>query len=846
MINFDEMSVNWFSIKEKNIKEILFSANISLKPKKSNNEYQSNFFEGLKKYQKPIREDFSKYYKIKNYFNTFIDGKLYKDGGLNKSFKVIENNFNIIPNEFEAEICVIQNIINKSINDSFINKKEISKLIITSILECFKYDVQEKIEIYYYKEYKIDINNSLEELKKISSLYQEIFINKKIFERIQEFLNKIQFYKIDKKEIILQNDKENIISFEEVLESSLLPSFISKNTVEYIKLKKDIIDKIANYVFSDKNITNLKNEQFDALKKIINDKTNILAVLKTGFGKSLIYQLFAFLQPNIMLAFFPINALIMDQSFILTQENKFEFTMSNQDIKDNNNLINNEIISHKRLFLITAERMENIKVNHTFKNLSNFIGTIVFDEAHCISEWGHDFRPSYLVARHITENIKNENKNLKTIALTATAAPYIQNDIMKILNIPFIGLINIANTSGLHRKELKYKLIKKDDNGSIKRYEQKEVWKDIALETGAKVSKKEGLSIIYFIYAACGKWNNKASAEYAFKTLSINKSGLYTGSNKEYYDQQELLPLNDFGTIRNLKMMFATKSFGMGINLENCNYVALIQPPSSLEDLYQQSGRAGRKGQNSLIEIFYSSIHLEDPMLKSSPFSFFLTLTEERQIMQPIILTYIIEMIKDSDFKDFNIDLTEFKKMFTKLKKANDFQNYVKWSIGHLINEFNIVSYYTVTYIGLRITEIQIFLNKKVTSMNYINNNINKTIQKYSLNNKQDMEINIETFYKHYFEEISKQRKTGINIFVNELRKIDDQSNIDSNVVINNALNNYYKTKNKTSYTFVDKYFALMENKDELDILIDTLKKEFEVQNKNDLRELISRHPNKT
>ena len=845
-----ESNNNWFFINKDNIKYFINKTKELNKFKKELNDDNSIFKEWKKN---NIQEDVAEYnttvkeyYKINDSFNTFIKNNTYKDGGLNKSFIVIKNNLDIHNNIYEPEICAIQNFINKSINSHFINKINISTLIISTILECFKTQTNpnETLFISYYKNYEIKINNTLEELKQSLFLYQEIFKTKDIYIKINLFLKNIEFKEIKTKEMIFKTKTKIIISFKETIALSFLPSFISKSKIEYVILKKDVIDKMVQYIFKEQQIDKLKYEQFNAIKKIINDKTNILAVLKTGFGKSLIYQLFSFLQPNIIIAIFPINALILDQSFILSKKNNFEFTMSNQDIKNNNNIINAKTISHKRLFLITAERLENVDVNHTLSNLSNFIGTIVFDEAHCISEWGHDFRPSYLVARHMMENIKNKNKELKIIALTATAAPYIQKDIMKILNIFYNGLINIADTSGLYRKELKYKLIKKDDHGFLKRKDQKSIWKDIALEVSKKSTTYKGLSIIYFIYASSGSWNNIASAEYAFKTLEFKNSGLYIGSKKEYYNNnKELLILEDFSSIHDLKTIFATKSFGMGINIENCNYVALIQPPSSLEDLYQQSGRAGRKGQDSLVEIFYSNIHLKDPMLKSSPFYYFLKIQDKRKELQPKIVKSIIDIIKDNDFKNIIININELRKFIKQDKYLKDFQNYVKWAIAHLINEFNLISYYTVIYKGFSISHINIYLNKKVTSIKYIDDNINKTIKKYSLETQNEsIESNINIFYKYYFEEISKQKKAGINIFVNELKKIDNQIDIDSNKIINNSLNNYYKTKNESNYSFVDKYFSLMKNKKELNILINALKQEINYQDITDLKEVIARH----
>ncbi|TCG10329.1 DEAD/DEAH box helicase, partial [Mycoplasma marinum] len=566
------------------------------------------------------------------------------------------------------------------------------------------------------------------------------------------------------------------------------PSFISKKQVKYKSIEKEILDRIVAYAFHAQGIKKLKDEQFLAVKKLLIDGGNILAVLKTGFGKSLIYQLFSFLQPVIILAIFPINALIDDQNLHLNA-NGFDFSMSNAEIKKKRNRIDEATLANKRLFLITAERLENIEVNYMLKSLAHFVGAIVFDEAHCISEWGHDFRPSYLVVRHVMQNIKERNDKMKIIALTATAAPYIQKDIMNILNINSKGLINLADGSGLERKELKYKLIKENDSHLKTKNDKKRFWGEIAVNVAKKQEFENGVSILYFIYA--NKWNRKypnlASAEHAFEESSIKNSGLFIGRKKEIINElgekKEEEKLNPF---KKASVLFATKSFGMGVNIEECNYVGLIQPPSSLEDLYQQAGRAGRKGQDSLVEIRYSNSHLVDPMQKSSPFRFFLSNDKVRVGLQPYLVDELLSLIEENNFKDLIINVKELHAKQMNIHeeiyiRKNNFDNYLKWSIAHLINEFGIIDYYVVNYgMGTSLKTIRIFVNKANKKSEDIDKRIEKTLSNYAIDNNGFNRIDkIKQFYEFYFAEIEKQKKTGINIFVNELRKIDKIENFD-------------------------------------------------------------------
>ena len=235
-----------------------------------------------------------------------------------------------------------------------------------------------------------------------------------------------------------------------------------------------------------------------------------------------------------------------------------------------------------------------------------------------------------------------------------------------------------------------------------------------------RATEKEGVSIFYFMYSsASGKWgaNNNLSAELFYRALNRPRTGLYTGQKKEYIDSNgNIIESEDINNFKELDIIFATKSFGMGINLEECNYVGFIQPPSSLEDLYQQAGRAGRAGQDSEIDIYYAQYHLGNPLAKDSPFAFFLKMESERYEAQPWITKKLISEIIISDQLLIKISMQGlFKEMLDEgfwrnknntlksLWQVPEFSNYVKWSIAHLINEFNLIDFYSIDYSGMKV-----------------------------------------------------------------------------------------------------------------------------------------------
>ena len=778
-----------------------------------------------------------------------LTGSIFSSSTRDLSFKVdYISGLKDIHKKYNPYASVMQNIINRG-NKIFTNNDKVDSLLFTIILELFKRG-------YKTKDFKITLD--YESFSFVSDTKKELIEYIRWFSKITnafpkgmiEFIDGLKISKSIKVEYIavISKKEDMIIELKKVTKNQhhLPPSFISIDRIKYKSLIKNkvTINKILKLVFyNDKTkISKLKEEQLLSLDFILNRGKNILAVLKTGFGKSLIYQFASILQPVIFLNIFPINSLIKDQSISISDEMNLTYSIDNEELKTiNNSSLHRKLLATKRMFLVTPERLENKEMQNYFWSLNEMIGFMIFDEAHCISEWGHDFRPSYLMARHLMESL-TKNNDLKVIALTATAAPHIQKDIAKLLQIDKGNIINIANSSGLERKEIKYEFIKHEIN-DFDRWNRSKAYTSIIDEyiNYSKNNYEQGIAFFMksgnFSDEEKDKYLIKINAFSAFKRLS-NKSGvgLYSGKNKFIENMEHQIPPSQFSKFRELNYILATKSFGMGINLKKCDYVLLSEPPYSLEDLYQQSGRVGRVGQESLVQILYHNRSLIDPLSKDSPYSFFLIVEKKRREQQLIILSRLIELIF-KEKSDFTLNLRHFLN-----KNTVDEQNYLKWAISHLITEFNLIEKYHVKYGGgmFKLASIGIFINKNIDPTIFLNK-INESNKKIGIL-KHSSTINdaISMFYDYYFDKLQNDKLIGINILRNKL--LDSKEEL-GNKAIYEVLTDYYRTRmddvDKMVVTGMQK---IIESKS-IEEIIEAFSKNSNKINKFELMEAVSRFP---
>ncbi len=319
-------------------------------------------------------------------------------------------------------------------------------------------------------------------------------------------------------------------------------------------------------------------------EKIINNlllQNDTMVIMPTGGGKSMCYQLPALLLDGCAIIVSPLIALMKNQVDVLRGFYKNEsiaHVLNSSLTKTQANQVKNDIFSNKtKLVYVAPESL--IKEDNIIFFRKSKISFYAIDEAHCISEWGHDFRPEYRKLRDIINNIGQA----PVIALTATATPKVRQDIMKNLQINDGELF----IDSFNRKNLFYEIKQK---------------KDVAKQIIQYISSRKGESgIVYCL--------SRKKVEEIAATLQVNNikalpyhAGL---DSKTRVENQEKFLMDDCNVI------VATIAFGMGIDKPDIRYVIHHDIPKSLEGYYQETGRAGRDGGKGDLITFYDYKDIE-------------------------------------------------------------------------------------------------------------------------------------------------------------------------------------------------------------------------------------------
>ncbi len=316
------------------------------------------------------------------------------------------------------------------------------------------------------------------------------------------------------------------------------------------------------------------DDQWNTIQKIFNGE-RILLIEKTGFGKSLCYQYPATQFKGTTIIFSPLIALMRDQvKFIESKNIPTASINSNQTDDENDEIIRNAITGKYKILFIAPERQENQQWIEAATKIN--ISMVVIDEAHCISVWGHDFRPAY---RRIINLVTLLPKNFPVLATTATATPRVEEDIKN-----QIGK-NITSIRGnLLRNNFNLRVVK------VNSEDEKMIW------LGENISNLPGTGIIYTGTKVSTEQYSRWFEYLQIKSINYN-SGLDGESRKEI---ETGLMHNDY------KCVVSTNALGMGIDKPGLRFIVHTQMPQSPIHYYQEIGRAGRDGEPAWVILFFN------------------------------------------------------------------------------------------------------------------------------------------------------------------------------------------------------------------------------------------------
>jgi len=312
--------------------------------------------------------------------------------------------------------------------------------------------------------------------------------------------------------------------------------------------------------------------QKEVISRVLQGRSSA-AIFPTGAGKSLCYQLPALMLPHMTLVVSPLLSLMKDQlDFLLSFNIKAARLDSSLKNDEYNRIINDAKEGNLKILMISVERFKNERFRTHLANMN--ISLLVVDEAHCISEWGHNFRPEYLRLPEYQREFAIE----QSLLLTATATAEVTADMGSKFNISPEDII----TTGFYRKNLYLKMTSIDGNKK-----RKKLLEDL--------SQNPGESTIVYVTLQKTAEN---TAEF-LASNGLNASPYHGGMKNE-----ERVDIQNRFMEGSLKCVVATIAFGMGIDKDNIRRVIHYNLPKSIENYSQEIGRSGRDGNRSVCEVY--------------------------------------------------------------------------------------------------------------------------------------------------------------------------------------------------------------------------------------------------
>ena len=319
------------------------------------------------------------------------------------------------------------------------------------------------------------------------------------------------------------------------------------------------------------------------------------ALLPTGGGKSICFQIPALMSEGICIVISPLIALMKDQVQNLQNIGIKAIALtggiSSDEIID---LLDNCLFGNYKFLYIAPERLQSDWILERIQKLP--VNLIAIDEAHCVSQWGHDFRPAYLKI----SVLKTHFTKVPFLALTASATQRVQDDVIKELQLENVQVF----TKSFERANLAYMVFTTEDK----------------LQMMQQILKKNPQPSIIYVT------NRKACTDISKQLQGLGFSATYYHGGLSYKEKDQNMKL---WMTEKVQVMVATNAFGMGIDKANVKTIIHLHIPPNLENYYQEAGRAGRNGEKAFAILLTNPsdiIHVEDQFLKNLSDKAFLNL----------------------------------------------------------------------------------------------------------------------------------------------------------------------------------------------------------------------------
>lgn len=330
---------------------------------------------------------------------------------------------------------------------------------------------------------------------------------------------------------------------------------------------KELLKKYFGY-------DDFRNGQSEVIEHILNG-TDVLAIMPTGAGKSICYQIPALLLDGVTIVISPLISLMKDQVDTLCEVGiKAALINSSLSLSEFRNVVANAKMEMYKLIYVAPERLETDIFLELIQSIN--VSMVAVDESHCVSQWGHDFRPSYM---DISKIVGRLPKRPVIAAFTATATPQVKDDIIKLLKLknPF------SLTTGFDRENLYFRVLKPED-----KFVQ-------LIKYLNSVKGKSGI-----VYASTRKTVDSICEK-------LNKKGYLAAKYHAGLSENERSNNQESFLCDRISVMVATNAFGMGIDKSNVSFVIHYNMPKNMESYYQEAGRAGRDGESAECVLFYSA-----------------------------------------------------------------------------------------------------------------------------------------------------------------------------------------------------------------------------------------------